>query len=248
MKVGFVGLGIMGSRMAENLLKNGYKLIVYNRTKEKAEPLIKKGASPAGSPKDAGKNADIFFTMLADPDAVRETALGKDGFLLALKENSLWIDLSTVNPSFSIEMSKKAKEKKIRFLDAPVAGTAGPAERGELIIFVGGNEKDLNEAKPLLEKMGKKIIHMGKNGMGTSIKMVVNLMLGNAMVSFTEAMSLGKSLGLTEEVLFNSLLGGPVTPPFLTGKKEKIQNRNFDAEFPLEHMQKDSFFSFSNSF
>ncbi len=239
MKIGFIGLGIMGSRMAENLLKNGYDLIVYNRTKEKAEPLVKKGASLAGSPKEIGKNCDIVITMLSNPVAVRETALGKEGFLLSLKENSLWIDISTVNPSFSIEMNDKARENGVRFLDAPVAGTVGPAEKGELIFFVGGDEKDLNEAKPLLEKMGKKIIHLGKNGMGTSMKMVVNLMLANSMVSFAEAMTLGESLGFSKDTLFNTLIGGPVTAPFLAGKKEKIRNEEYNTEFPLEHMQKD---------
>jgi 3-hydroxyisobutyrate dehydrogenase-like beta-hydroxyacid dehydrogenase len=241
MKIGFIGLGIMGSRMSENLLKNGYDLIVYNRTKEKALPLVKKGASLAGSPAEAGKKSDILFTMLADPDAVEETALGNEGFLSSLKENSLWIDTSTVNPSFSKKMSSKAKERNIRFLDAPVAGTLGPAERGELTIFVGGNKKDFDEAKPIMEAMGKKIIYLGENGAGTSMKMVVNLMLANAMVSFAEAMSLGEALGFSQDTLFNTLLGGPVAAPFLSGKKEKIQNKNFEAEFPLEHMQKDLF-------
>ncbi|MFZ0452192.1 MAG: NAD(P)-dependent oxidoreductase [Ignavibacteriaceae bacterium] len=239
MKVGFIGLGLMGSRMAENLLKGGYELIVYNRTKEKAEPIVKKGASLAGSFKEAGENADILFTMLSNPEAVKEAAVGKNGFLESLKENSLWIDLSTVNPSFSIEMNEKAGEKNIRFLDAPVAGTVGPAERGELIILVGGDENDLNEAKPLLEKMGKKIIHLGKNGMGTSMKMVINLMLANSMVAFAEAITLGESLGFSKDALFNTLIGGPVTAPFLASKKEKIQKDDFSTEFPLEHMQKD---------
>jgi 3-hydroxyisobutyrate dehydrogenase-like beta-hydroxyacid dehydrogenase len=239
MKVGFIGLGLMGSRMAENLIKGGYELIVYNRTKEKAEPLVKKGASLAGSLKEAGENSDILFTMLSNPEAVKDAALGEKGFLPSLKENSLWVDFSTVNPSFSIEMSKIAKGKNIRFLDAPVAGTVGPAEMGELIVLVGGDEKDLNEAKPLLEKIGKKIIHLGRNGMGTSMKMVINLMLANSMASFAEAITLGESLGFSKDVLFNTLIGGPVSAPFLTSKKEKIQNDDFSTEFPLEHMQKD---------
>ena len=239
MKVGFIGLGLMGSRMAENLIKGGYELIVCNRTKEKAEPIVKKGASLAGSFMELGENSDILFTMLSNPEAVKEAALGEKGFLKSLKENSLWIDFSTVNPSFSVEISKKAKEKNVRFLDAPVAGTIGPAERGELIILVGGDEKDLNEAKPLLEKIGKKIIHLGKNGMGTSMKMVINLMLANSMVAFAEAVTLGESLGFSKDVLFNTLIGGPVAAPFLTAKKEKIRNNDFSTEFPLEHMQKD---------
>jgi 3-hydroxyisobutyrate dehydrogenase-like beta-hydroxyacid dehydrogenase len=241
MKIGFIGLGIMGSRMAENLLKNKYDLIVYNRTKEKAGPLVKKGASLAESPAEVGEKSNILFTMLTGPDAVEETALGNNGFLFFLRENSLWIDTSTVNPSFSKKMSLKAKERNIRFLDAPVAGTLGPAERGELTILAGGSKKDFDEAKPIMETLGKRIIYLGENGAGTSMKMVVNLMLANAMASFAEALILGEALGFSQDTLFNMLLGGPVTPPFLSGKKEKIQNKNFDAEFPLEHMQKDLF-------
>jgi 3-hydroxyisobutyrate dehydrogenase-like beta-hydroxyacid dehydrogenase len=195
----------------------------------------------AESPAEAGEKSDILFTMLANPDAVEEAALGKDGFLSSLKGNSLWIDTSTVNPSFSKKMSSKAKERNIRFLDAPVAGTLGPAERGELTILVGGDKKDFYEAKPVMEAMGKKIIYLGKNGSGTSMKMVVNLMLANAMSSFAEALTLGEALGFSQDTLFNTLLGGPVTPPFLSGKKDKILNKNFEAEFPLEHMQKDLF-------
>jgi glyoxylate/succinic semialdehyde reductase len=241
MKIGFIGLGIMGSKMAMNLLNQGYDLFVYNRTKEKAENLVEKGAKLAGSPAEAAKYCDILFTMLADPKAVKETAIGKNGFLDSLKKNSLWIDTSTVNPSFSKEMGAKAKEKGIRFLDAPVAGSAGPAEKGELVIFVGGDKKDFDEAKPLLEILGKKIIHLGETGKGTSMKMVVNLMLGNAMASFAEAMTLGESLGFTKDAVFDTLLGGPVTAPFLSGKKDKIKDRNFEADFPLELMQKDLF-------
>jgi 3-hydroxyisobutyrate dehydrogenase/glyoxylate/succinic semialdehyde reductase len=239
MKIGFIGLGIMGSRMAANLLKNGYELIVYNRTKEKAEPLLENGAELAGSPAEAAKVSDVMFTMLANPDAVKETALGKNGFLTSMKRNSIWVDCSTVNPSFSKEMSERSKENGIRFLDAPVAGTKDPAEKGELIIFVGGDEKDFNELKPALQVLGKKVLHMGDNGKGTSMKMVVNLMLANSMVSFAEAMTLGESLGFPKETLFNTLIGGPVTAPFLASKKEKIKNENFDTEFPLQHMQKD---------
>jgi glyoxylate/succinic semialdehyde reductase len=239
MKIGFIGLGLMGSRMASNLLKNGYELIVYNRTKEKAEILVKNGAELAESPLEIGKSSDILFTMLANPDAVKETTLGNHGFLKSLKRNALWVDLSTVNPSFSIEMSEQANEKGIRFIDAPVAGTVGPAEKGELIFFAGGTEKDLNEVRPLLEKMGKKIIYLGKNGMGTSMKMVVNLLLANSMVSFAEAMTLGQSLGFSKDTLFNTLIGGPVAAPFLASKKEKIKNEEFETEFPLLLMQKD---------
>ena len=239
MKTGFIGTGIMGSRMAHNLLKNNYDLIVHNRTKEKADSLIKAGAKWADSPIEAGTGADILFTMLSNPEAVREVSLGEKGFLSGMKKNSLWVDCSTVNPAFSREMSKKAEEFGVRFMDAPVAGTKMPAEKGELVIFAGGDEKDFEEVKPLLEKMGKKIVHLGECGKGTSMKMVVNLMLGAAMASFSEAMVLGESLGFDKETIFNTLLGGPVTAPYLTAKKEKFARDEYETDFPLQWMHKD---------
>lgn len=124
-------------------------------------------------------------------------------------------------------------------MDAPVAGTKQPAENGELIFFVGGNKSDLEEVKPLLEKMGKKILYLGGNGKGTSMKMVVNLMLGVAMASFSEALVLGQSLGFDKETLFNTLLGGPVTAPYLSAKKDKFAKDLYETDFPLQWMHKD---------
>lgn len=239
MKIGFLGTGIMGSRMAHNLIANNYHLIVYNRTKDKAVSLIDAGAEWADSPSAAGKDSDIVFTMLSNPEAVKETVLGKNGFLEVMKKNSLWIDCSTVNPAFTREMSSEAEKRGIRFMDAPVAGTKQPAEKGELVFLVGGNMKDFDEVKPLLEKMGKKILYLGGNGKGTSMKMIVNLMLGVAMASFSEAMILGKSLGFDKETIFKTLLGGPVTAPYLTAKKEKFANDNYETDFPLRLMYKD---------
>jgi 3-hydroxyisobutyrate dehydrogenase/glyoxylate/succinic semialdehyde reductase len=239
MKIGFIGLGLMGVRMANNLLDNGNELIVYNRTKDKAETLIKKGAVIAESPSEVGKQVNIIFTMLSDPSAVEEVAFGENGFLNKFKQNSLWIDCSTVNPSFTKSTAAKVKKLNLRFIDAPVAGTTIPAEKGELIFFVGGDKKDVEEVKPLFEVMGKKILHLGANGKGTSMKMVINLILGQAMIAFSEGLVLGESLGFTKEELYNILLGGPVVAPFLTGKKDKIAKNNFEPEFPLQWMFKD---------
>ena len=239
MQIGFIGLGIMGSRMAANLLKGGHKLKVYNRTLSKAEELVKKGAELSHSSKEAADNVDVLFTMLSNPDAVKDAALGEKGFLTSMKKNSIWVDCSTVNPSFSKEMTKEANEKGIRFIDAPVAGTKLPAEKGELIIIVGGNKNDIEEITPLLNLMGKKIIYAGDNGMGTSLKMVINLMLASAMEVFSEALILGETLGFTKEKLYDVLIGGPVTAPFLAGKKNKIDKLNFEADFPLQLMLKD---------
>lgn len=239
MKVGFIGLGLMGSRMAGNLVKNKYEVMVYNRTKEKAKELTELGAKFSESVKDVGKNCDIVFTMLSDPNVVSNTALGDDGFLNKMKQNSIWVDCSTVNPSFSIAMAGIASSLGVRFVDAPVAGTIYPAEKGELVFLVGGKKEEVEEIKPLLNVMGKKIIHVGEAGKGTSLKIVLNLLLGNAMASFSEAINLGEGMGIAKETLLDTIIGGPLAAPFLNGKKEKLLSGKFEAEFPLEHMFKD---------
>jgi 3-hydroxyisobutyrate dehydrogenase-like beta-hydroxyacid dehydrogenase len=240
MKIGFIGLGIMGSRMAANLQKTGQELVVYNRTRQKADPLIANGAIWAPTPADVAKKVTIIFTMLAKPDAVAETALlGKNSFLNHLAGNSLWIDCSTVSPAFSRLMADEAKQRKIRFIDAPVGGSKGPAEQGHLLFFVGGEKADVDEAKPLLEAMGKTVYHVGGHGMGTSLKMVNNLILAQAMVAFSEALVLGESLGISKQAMFNMLLGSPIVAPFLAFKRQKIEEGKFDAEFPLQWMLKD---------
>ncbi|HEY6011652.1 MAG TPA: NAD(P)-dependent oxidoreductase, partial [Nitrospirota bacterium] len=239
MKIGFIGTGIMGSRMASNLLKKGHELIVHNRTRNKADSLIKAGASWAATPAEAAKQVKLVITMLSTPDAVAATALGDNGLLQHLAPGSLWIDCSTVNPSFSKSMAKEAAERKIRFVDAPVAGSKIPAEQAQLLFFAGGEKADVDEARPLLEAMGKAVHHIGPTGMGTAMKMVNNLMLSQAMVAFSEALVLGESLGISRDTLFNTLQTSPVTAPFLMLKRKKIESGDFETEFPLQWMHKD---------
>ncbi len=240
MKIGFIGLGIMGSRMAANLQKKGHELVVHNRTKRKADQLIAGGAVWAPTPAEVARQAGVLITMLSKPDAVAETALiGKNGFLGHLAAKSLWIDCSTVNPSFSKLMALEAQQRKVRFLDAPVAGSKGPAEQAQLVFYVGGDKADVEEARPLFEAMGKAVHHIGGHGMGTAMKMVNNLIVAQAMVAFSEAAVLGESLGISRELLFNTLLGSPVAAPFLSFKRGKLESGDFAAEFPLQWMHKD---------
>jgi 3-hydroxyisobutyrate dehydrogenase-like beta-hydroxyacid dehydrogenase len=239
MKTGFIGLGIMGSRMAANLQKNGYSLVLFNRTRAKAEPLLGPCGTFSDSPAKLAEQVDLLFTMLADPKAVEQAALGANGFLNRLRPNALWVDCSSVNPSFSKKMAAAAAARQIRFVDAPVTGSAPAAADAKLIFWIGGEAADLEEIRSLLLSMGNKIVHAGGHGAGTSMKMVINLLLGNAMAAFAEAMALGEGLGLSEKLLFDSLLGTPAVAPFLASKREKIESRNYQAEFPLRWMQKD---------
>jgi 3-hydroxyisobutyrate dehydrogenase-like beta-hydroxyacid dehydrogenase len=239
MKIGFIGLGIMGSRMAANLQKHGYDLVVFNRTRAKAQSLLDKGATFAESPAALAAEVDILFTMLAHPDAVAQAALRANGFLNHLKPGAFWVDCSSVNPSFSKKMAVAAAARQVHFLDAPVTGSAPVAEAAKLVFWVGGAAIDLTVVSPLLLCMSSKIIHTGGHGAGTSMKMVINLLLGVSMASFAEAMALGQGLGLSQKMLLDSLLGLPAVAPFLSSKRANIEKGSYDAEFPLRWMQKD---------
>jgi len=239
MKIGIIGLGIMGSRMAANLQKHGHSLVVFNRTRAKAEALLGPCGTFSDSPAKVADQVDILFTMLANPDAVEQVALRANGFLNYLRPNALWVDCSSVNPSFSKNMAAAAAKRQVRFVDAPVTGSAGAAAEGKLIFWVGGEDADLETIRSVLLCMGNKIVHVGGHGMGTSMKMVINLLIGNAMAAFAEGMALGEGLGISRELLFDSLLGTPAVAPFLAAKREKIESANYEAEFPLRWMQKD---------
>jgi 3-hydroxyisobutyrate dehydrogenase-like beta-hydroxyacid dehydrogenase len=239
MKIGFIGLGIMGGRMAANLQKHGYSLVVFNRTRAKAEPLLGPCGTFADSPAKLGEQVDVLFTMLAHPDAVEQAALGANGFLDHLRSNALWVDCSSVNPSFSKKMAAEAARREVHFVDAPVTGSAPVAAEAKLTFWVGARTADLEKVRPLLLCMGNKIVHTGGNGTGTSMKMVINLLLGNAMAAFAEAMALGEGLGLSSKLLFDSLLPTPAVAPFLAAKRAGIEKGNYEAEFPLRWMQKD---------
>lgn len=239
MKVTFIGLGIMGSRMAKNLLKNGVDITVFNRSKEPVEQLQTQGAKTASTAQDAVKDADIVFTMLSTPNVVRTVAFGEKGFIETMKENTLWVDCSTVNPSFSSEMNALAQAANIRFIDAPVAGTLPHAENAQLTFFVGGSENDVAEVKPFMEFMGQKVVHVGEVTKGASLKMLINAMLGQSMVIFSEALLLGEKMGLGKEFLLEMLPNSVVAAPFTKFKAGMIKNDSYDVMFPLEWMQKD---------
>src|SRR5438552_10516621 len=164
MKIGFIGLGIMGSRMAANLQKHGHSLVVFNRTCENAESLMAEGATWADSPAALALQVEVIFTMLAHPDAVEEAALGEAGFLLYPQPGQMWIDCSTVNPSFSRKMAAEAKAKGIGFLGAPVTGSKGQAELAKLTFWVGGEKTDLGKCRPLFACMANRIMHCGGRG------------------------------------------------------------------------------------
>ena len=238
MKIGFIGLGIMGSRMAQNLLAHGVDLRVANRTVSKADSLLEQGARWIDDPQ-AWAEVSILFTMLAHPEAVEAAALGPNGFLQHLQAGTLWVDCSTVHPEFSRHMARTAAEHQVRLLDAPVTGTKPQAQQGELVFFVGGAAEDIEQCQPYFNMMGKNVVHVGEQAMGTALKVVINVLLASAMAAFAESVALGKAMGLSEELLHKVLIGGPVGAPFLAAKQAKLVNNDYAADFPLQWMHKD---------
>jgi len=212
MKIGFIGLGTMGSRMAANLQKGGHSLVIHNRTRRKAEQLLADGAVWADSPAALGDEAQIIFTMLDHPEAVRQSALAKDGFLRSSGQVWLWVNCSTVSPAFSRAMAEQARAHGVRYLDAPVTGSRERARLATLVFWVGGAAIDLEACRPLLECMGKRIVYCGGLGMGSSLKLVINQVLETTVAACAEGLSLGRTLGLSRDTLFEALLDEPSAP------------------------------------
>lgn len=239
LKIGFIGLGIMGSRMAMNIHKADFALTVYNRTASRAAELLAAGAKWGETPAEVAEQSDILITMLSTPEAVRETAIGPAGFLPRMGQGSLWMDCSTVDPAFSGEMNRQASDRGIRFLDAPVAGTKGPAESGDLLFLLGGETGDVASCQDLLDAMGKKTLHLGGHGHGARMKMLINGLLAQSMLAFAEALTLGEAMGLEQAQVMDVLLATPVTPAFLNGVRPKLETGDYEPNFPLKWMQKD---------
>jgi 3-hydroxyisobutyrate dehydrogenase/glyoxylate/succinic semialdehyde reductase len=177
--------------------------------------------------------------MLSTPEAVKQTATGENGFLKPLNPGSIWVDCSTVNPSFSRRMAEISLINEVRFIDAPVAGSKKPAEDGNLIFLVGGESSDIENCRPFFSAMGRQVIHVGQQGMGSALKMMANLMLGTTMLAFSEAVALGQALGVSDEILFETFTKLAVIPPYIEAKSEKIKNGQYDPDFPLQWMLKD---------
>lgn len=240
MNVAFIGLGIMGSRMAKNLLNcNGISLTVFNRSPEAMTALEKAGAKAADSARAAVAGADVVFTMLSAPEVVEKVAFGDEGFVDAMEQGALWVNCSTVNPSYTRECDQRVRAHSLRFLDAPVAGTKMPAETGELTFLLGGESDDVEQVRPLIEHMGQKILHVGPAGQGSAFKMLVNALLAQSMLVYSETALLGEKLGFSRDFLMDTLPNLPVTAPFLKGKAGLIKEGHYEAQFPLELMLKD---------
>ena len=237
--VGFLGLGKMGSAMAPLFIKAGYQLTVFNRSIDKTKPLKDKGAHVAENPSEVADNAEIIFTMLRDDSAVEAVYLSKNGLLSNDVKGRLFIDMSTIKPGTTIKISKEIERKSAAFIDAPVSGTVAPAEKGELLIFCGGDENDLQRAKPCLDVLSRRVIYAGKTGSGSFLKLVVNLPLAIYWQAIAESLLLGRSADLSDEMMLDAIADSSAALAVLKMKIPIMLGEDLPVAFDMKSMTKD---------
>jgi 2-hydroxy-3-oxopropionate reductase len=239
-KVGFIGLGIMGRPMAKNLMEAGYELVLQNRSPEKAEELAEEGnATAAGSPREVAEACDLVITMLPDSPDVEAVVAGGDGVLEGIREGALLVDMSTISPVVTEELSEKVREKGASMLDAPVSGGDVGAIEGALSIMVGGSEDDFERARPLFDVMGKVATHVGPTGAGQVVKACNQIVVALTIEAVSEALVLGSRGGVAPEKLVEALSGGLAGSAVMEAKKEKFFSHDFEPGFRIELHHKD---------
>jgi 3-hydroxyisobutyrate dehydrogenase-like beta-hydroxyacid dehydrogenase len=247
-KVGFMGLGIMGSAMAANILRGGYPLAVYNRTPEKAGPLADLGAAVAPSPQALAAGAEVIIAMVTGPEALYELLWGPRGAAEALGPDQVFINMSSVSPGFTKEIAVQVAAAGAAFIDAPVSGTKKPAEEGSLVILAGGKPERIKELEPLLLTMAQKVIYCGRVGQGSMMKMFINLLLGVMMEGFAEALNFGRLGGLDFDAMLETVASGAMNAPMFQVKAANLREKNYPPAFPLKHLAKDCKFVVDTAF
>src|ERR687895_1101199 len=239
-KVGFIGLGIMGRPMAKNLMEAGYELVVHNRSPEKAEELAKEGnATAAASPGQVAQACDIVITMLPDSPDVEAVVAGEGGVLEGIRDGALLVDMSTISPVVTKELSEKVREKGASMLDAPVSGGDVGAIEGALSIMVGGSEEDFERARPLFDVMGKAATHVGPIGAGQVVKACNQIVVALTIEAVSEALVLGSKGGVAPEKILDVLGGGLAGNKVMEVKREKFLSHKFDPGFRSDLHHKD---------
>ncbi|MFW5821243.1 MAG: NAD(P)-dependent oxidoreductase [Bacteroidota bacterium] len=238
-KIGWIGLGAMGTPMAMNLLKAGYSMIVYNRTKSKEEKLTGAGAESASSPGEMAREADIIFLMVSDDAAVEAVFKGENSLFSANVPGKIFINMSTISPDLSIELGGLCNVKEHKYMDAPVSGSVKPAEEGSLVIISGAEKQLFDEMKPLLENLGKKVFHMGKIGKGNSAKLAVNLFLGILTHGLAEGVLFARKMGIKPADYLEVINAGGLSSPYTKIKSNLIVDNEYPPAFELRHMAKD---------
>jgi 3-hydroxyisobutyrate dehydrogenase len=239
MRVGFVGLGAMGSRMAGRLLSAQHEVVVYNRTRARAEQFAQRGATIAQSPRELAAQSDVIFSSLANDAALEAVMFGADGVLSSARPGATLVEMSTVNPETSRRLHSSAARTGVFVLDAPVSGSTLQAEQGQLVIFVGGEENVFESCLPLLSLLSAKTFYLGASGSGATMKLCVNAMLGLGVQALAESIALGVKAGLPRERFLQVLSETAVVSPSQKTKIENALKNEYPAAFALSLMLKD---------
>ena len=237
--LGYIGLGVMGSRMVSRLLEKGHTVTGYNRTRSKAQWLIDRGMKWGDSPRAVCETADVTLSMLTNSAALEEVAAGPSGLLAGIGAGKIFVDMSTVSPVISRSLAAKVREHGGDMMDAPVSGSVITLEQGKLSVMVGGRKETFDRVKPLLLDLGPKVTHVGDNGLALVMKIATNLSLAVQMLAFSEGVLLAEKSGIAREtavdVLTHSVIGSPMVQyrgPFVLRMPE-------EAWFNVNMMQKD---------
>jgi 3-hydroxyisobutyrate dehydrogenase len=238
-RVGFVGLGIMGRGMANNLLQAGFPLTVWNRTASRVEPFVDAGAQAGTSPADVAAKSDIVVVCVSDTPDVESVILGDDGIAHGAQPGTLVIDCSTISPHVTRDIASALAEKGVHMLDAPISGGSEGAAKGTLSIMVGGEDEQFARALPVLEAMGKTITHVGPNGAGQTVKLVNQvLVVGNAL-AMCEALMFAQAGGLDLQKTFDAVSQGAGGSWFFTNRAPQVMERDWSPGFTIALQQKD---------
>jgi 2-hydroxy-3-oxopropionate reductase len=237
--IGFIGLGLMGKPMAQNLLKAGFTVVVWNRTTARAQELVSEGATLGENPRETAKLADVLITIVSDPPALEEVLWGAHGAMEGLRRGSVYMDSSTISPDLARRAAAGCAERGVDFLDAPVTGGDWGAKKGELVFMIGGKSEVLGRVKPVLEVLGKKFFLLGPNGAGQTVKLAMNLILALEVEALAEALALVAASGVAGEKLIEVLQSSMARAGVMDVKAPNMLKNEYPASFPLRLMHKD---------
>jgi 3-hydroxyisobutyrate dehydrogenase len=238
-KIAWIGTGVMGASMCGHLLTAGHDVVIYTRTREKAAALLAKGARWAATPKEAAEGADVVFTMVGMPDDVREVYLGAQGILAGAASGAVTVDMTSTSPTLAVEIDEVARTKGVATVDAPVSGGDVGARNATLSIMVGGTDEAEARVRPLLERMGKTIVHQGPVGAGQHTKLCNQIVIAGTMIGVCESLVYGKRAGLDLETMLQSISGGAAGCWALSNLAPRILKGDFEPGFFIDHFVKD---------
>lgn len=238
-RIGFIGLGIMGRAMCRNLIKAGFDVTIYNRTRSRTEEAAAMGARVADSPADCARDAELVITIVTDTPDVREVLFGAGGVVETIRPGSIVADMSTISPKATREMAAQMSQRGVYMLDAPVSGGEKGAVEGTLSIMVGGDEGAFRTALPAFQAMGKKIVHVGPSGMGQTVKLCNQIAGALNLLAMSEALVFGARMGVDLEKMIEAVGAGAASSWAIVNLAPKVLQRDFAPGFMVKLQQKD---------